>query len=215
MNKNQRFSPFTISQNATLSAYTSLVNYSGGGPLTITVPSGRGQVHSHRSGGSAFEDLPEAIESWTQTIKDYGRIWDADKIKEVTDVVKDALDEGKGEYVTYEITFHKDSEDGFELDTVIPEGYPTMGNRSTGFRSYTEKVTVQTTDKNKPFGTLTELRDKVNQKTNINPKSGLDRGTKEKSYKEINERMKADASYDKGYKDAIDRAFGRERTMWA
>ena len=215
MSKNQRFSPFTISQNSVLSAYTSLTGLSQSSQLVITIPSNRGFTYPHKAAGNALEDIPDAIESWTQTAREYARMWDAEKIKEVTDIIRESLDEGQGESVTYEVTFHRNWGGEVELDSVLPENYPTIGEKSNYFRSYTEKVTVKTNDPNKVFSEMNKLKESVNQKTNIDTKSRVDRDVKEKSYKEINERIKGDASFDKGYKEHRDRAEGREGTMWA
>lgn len=190
MSKLVRFSPFTTSQNSVLNSYISIVGISSSGKYIRTVPSYRRSGNNYSPKENPLEDLPDVINSWTETGRQLLREWNSDRIKEITEIIKGALDEGTGEAVTYEINFHIDWDGEIHLDSVLPDGYPTIGEKSSYIGTYTEKITVRTEDPRNVFSELTNLKNEVNKRMNISIKTEKDRKDfAERVLKEHNEKL--------------------------
>ncbi|MDZ4712923.1 MAG: hypothetical protein SGI89_11455 [bacterium] len=198
-----------------MSAYTSLIGISRPSQLTITIPSNRGFKHAGKSEGNPLEDIPDAIESWTQTAREYFRMWDTDKIEDVTNKIKESLDDGGNQEVLIDVTMHVDWGGDRVVDSILADGTETIGDKSSYIRSYEFEVRVKTDDPSRVFSELNKTKDIINNHSNIDPKAGMEREHRESTMREINERMRGDASFDRGYKEQRDRAEGREGTMWA
>lgn len=192
--KLNRFSPFTTSQHSVLNSYVSLVANISAPKQTITVPSYRGRTSTYNPKENPLEDLPDVISSWTETARQLIKDFRSEKIQAVTDLVKDALNDGMGRTVTYDVTFTIDWSGDVRLESIVPEGYPTIREKSNYIGTYTEKITVQVSDLDSyvNINELDVIKNVVNQKLNIEIKADKERKSLERQMKEGFERSMRD-----------------------
>ncbi|MDR2238695.1 MAG: hypothetical protein LBE92_21485 [Chryseobacterium sp.] len=191
--KPNRFSPFTDSQYVVLNSYVSLIANISSRP-SISVPSYRTPSNPYRTRENPLEDLPDAISSWTETIRELVRDFRSEKIETIKDLVREALDDGMGRDVTYNVTFSIDWGGDVKLDSIIPEGYPTIGEKSNYIGTYTEKLTVKVNDADTyvNINQLNTIKASINQKFNIDVKAEKERQNFEKQIKDFTDRAMRD-----------------------
>lgn len=180
-------SPFTISQNAVMRSYRSLMASSAGHIRSI--PSRPGNAGVSKPEASPYENLEEFEVSWAETIRQVHRGWfSEDTIKEVRESVRKSLDTGSPTVTNYDIYFHINSDGEVHIDSILPAKAPTIGNQ-TNFRYYKERIAVNTPTPDKLYTDLDPLVKEIEKKVNKEYIFKQDKEKFEKDIKDIPERV--------------------------
>ncbi|MEO8436403.1 MAG: hypothetical protein ABI596_16000 [Pyrinomonadaceae bacterium] len=214
MSKNERFNHGSVSQRTISKAYSRVI-----------VPSYREEIPQQK-----VEPQRGAIGGWLELAKAFVEVakivltaGDREVQDQIKSIAREVLQNSLGQngearvsfHVTFEIRAFGDTEivcidydrgNGLIMSARVPNS-PFLQTD----RTYTVVVDVYTNNPEELANpeVLQSLKNQIIAQTNAKPESER-RGPTEHDLKDMNDRIKGDAHFDKGYKDQIDKAEGRD-----